>query len=123
MGICSNNFILKNITFCNSPPIDNNVIIINLDKNETHDNSKNNVTKEMNSNNNNLENNNKIVIYKIKSKYKSKIKSSLNNISTKNDDLNNNESNKYKVTNDKIEKLIHFTNFNSVSVTTNSIIK
>ena len=124
MGICTSNSFMQKYFFCNSPPIDNNIIIINLDKNETHINSKQNENKEIHSTNkNNTENNNKIVIYKIQSQYKSKLKSSIIKSCNKNNDsiINNNKTN--ELSNDKIDKLIHFTNFNSISVTTNSIIK
>ena len=102
MGICSNNNLLQKIIFCNTPVIDNNIIIINLDKNneeknkDNNDNSlenkndinnisKQNDTIELCSNNtinnkNIINNKNKIIIYKIQTRFKSKLKSSYNNI-------------------------------------------
>ena len=150
MGICSNNNCIPKIIFCNTPAIDNNIIIINLDKNNEEKNkdnndkslenkneinniSKQNDTIELYSNNilnkkNLVNNKNKIIIYKIQTRFKSKLKSSSNNIvSNQSSQINNNktnETNNYREANDKIEKLIHFSNFsNNVSVTTNSIIK
>jgi len=150
MGICSNNNCIPKIIFCNTPAIDNNIIIINLDKNNEEKNkdnndkslenkneinniSKQNDTIELYSNNilnkkNLVNNKNKIIIYKIQTRFKSKLKSSSNNIvSNQSSQINNNktnETNNYREANDKIEKLIHFSNFsNNVSVRTNSIIK
>ena len=150
MGICSNNNCIPKIIFCNTPAIDNNIIIINLDKNNEEKNkdnndkslenkneinniSKQNDTIELYSNNilnkkNLVNNKNKIIIYKIQTRFKSKLKSSSNNIvSNQSSQINNNktnETNNYREANEKKEKLIHFSNFsNNVSVTTNSIIK
>ena len=52
MGICSNNNCIPKIIFCNTPAIDNNIIIINLDKNNEEKNKDNN--------DNSLENKNEI---------------------------------------------------------------
>ena len=138
MGICSNNKYIQNCILCNNPPEENNYIIINLDKNDEEKNKENNNVKKNEINNffkqddsienpnNQLlngsnQNNDNIIVYNINSKFKSKfLKSSLNNVNEKNRE----QENKYKISNEKFDKLIHFTNFNNnFSVTTNSIIK
>ena len=142
MGICSNNKYIQNCILCNNPPEENNYIIINLDKNDEEKNKENKNVKKNEINNffkqddsienpnNQLlngsnQNNDNIIVYNINSKFKSKflkssLKSSLNNVNEKNRE----QENKYKISNEKFDKLIHFTNFNNnFSVTTNSIIK
>ena len=144
MGVCSNSKLIQNCILCNYPPKDNNIIIINLDKKDDAKNKNNNFDNKNEINNNyqqdylkeNLynqhlnsknQNDNNIIVYKIKSKFKSKALissiNSSNNLKIK-DSKRSDNKNKYKLANERIEKLIHFTNSNNnVSIATNSILK
>ena len=141
---CINNYI-----FCNLQSKENNMIIINLDKNheeknkEKNDNdnnskNKNEINNDLKKNkieifsnghlNNKNQINKNIIIYRIDSKFNhtnfhtSKKENCKNNL-----DINYNrtkESKQYNITNDNCEKLIHFTTFaHNISATTNSILK
>ena len=130
MGICHNSNLFQKYFCCNKSTINNNIIIINLA--EEMEKKLNEQKKDLNKKNDSKDmfgkKNNEIVIYKIQSKFKSKLKAPLNNNKFQKDPIiiNNNRTNETnnKKFKDNFDKLIHFTSFNNnISVTTNSIIK
>ena len=135
MGVCSNNKLFQNCFLCNNPQEDNNILIINLDKNDDEKNknknfdNKNEIHKDYlieNNLNSKNQNDNNIIVFRIHSKYKSKaLKSYINSKNNlKNKENIGTDKNKYKLANERFEKLIHFTNSNNnISITTNSIVK
>ena len=125
MGMCTNNII-----YCKKPSVENNEVIINLDENKDRKNMNKDGgggDKKVQKSNDESVNNNDVVVYRLQSRFKSKLMKSYlsNNGNIQNfSNFKPNQIIKYNVTNDKFDKLIHFTNFsNNISFTTNSIIK
>ena len=125
MGMCT-----SNIIYCKKPSVENNEVIINLDENKDRKNMNKDGgggDKKVQKSNDESVNNNDVVVYRLQSRFKSKLMKSYlsNNGNIQNfSNFKPNQIIKYNVTNDKFDKLIHFTNFsNNISFTTNSIIK
>ena len=120
----------NNIIYCKKPSVENNEVIINLDENKDRKNMNKDGgggEKKVQKSNDESVNNNDVVVYRLQSRFKSKLMKSYlsNNGNIQNfSNFKPNQIIKYNVTNDKFDKLIHFTNFsNNISFTTNSIIK